>query len=128
MVRRCIHPSDDLEKRDLKNAEARWSYLVFLQILGKYLDLKAELGEANFEAFYARESFRHYVNWMVENERPFVEVLDQVEYPTETWPAHDVRKSCIFDYASIYGDPDKVEIYRERAEYFFNESFRDTAI
>src|SRR5690606_24320431 len=45
LVGRCIHPHDDVDARRLDDPERRWSYLVFLQALGKYLDAKRELGE-----------------------------------------------------------------------------------
>ena len=43
LIQRCIHPSDDIGTLGLDDPEYRWSYLVFLQVLGKYLDLKLEL-------------------------------------------------------------------------------------
>jgi hypothetical protein len=43
LIKRCIHPSDDIDARNLLDAERRWSYTVFLQTLGKYLDEKQSL-------------------------------------------------------------------------------------
>ena len=40
LIRRCIHPDDNIEERNLRDPEYRWSYLVFLQVLGKYLEIK----------------------------------------------------------------------------------------
>ena len=45
LMQRCIHPKDDITGRRLDDPEYRWSYLVFLQALGKYLDYKVGLGE-----------------------------------------------------------------------------------
>ena len=45
LIRRCVHPADDIDALDLLDAERRWSYTVFLQALGKFLDYKTELGE-----------------------------------------------------------------------------------
>src|SRR5262249_54864372 len=42
LIRRCAHPSDDVGARDLLNAEDHWSYTVFLSVLARYLQLKAE--------------------------------------------------------------------------------------
>jgi hypothetical protein len=58
---------------------------------------------------------------MLHNEVPYMQVLDRVEYPTETWPAHDVRKSVVFDQAARYGPVELREAFREKAEYFFRE-------
>ena len=44
LIRRCIHPRDDVASHDLLNPEHRWSYLVFLQVLGRYLEYKKETG------------------------------------------------------------------------------------
>ncbi len=87
LLQRCIHPKDDVVGNRLDDPERRWSYLVFLQVLGKYLDFKAELGETDYYFHYARESLLHYADWMMENEVPYKEVLHKVDIPTETWPA-----------------------------------------
>src|SRR5437667_274570 len=45
LIRRCVHPADDLAALDLGNPEERWSYTVFLSVLARYLDLKARAGQ-----------------------------------------------------------------------------------
>src|SRR5437879_13192633 len=47
LIRRCVHPLDDVAARDLLNVESRWSYTVFLSALARYLGLKAESGEVD---------------------------------------------------------------------------------
>ena len=42
LIRRCIHPDDDLEARNLHDTERRWYYTVFLQALGSYLHEKLD--------------------------------------------------------------------------------------
>jgi predicted AlkP superfamily pyrophosphatase or phosphodiesterase len=103
LIQRCIHPCDDIQSLNLDDPEYRWSYLVFLQILGKYIDYKEERSEINYAFFYARDSLLHYADWMVNNEVPYKEVLHKVQIPTETWPAHDIRKCHIFHLAAKYG-------------------------
>ena len=125
LIQRCIHPEDDIDSLSLDEPEYRWSYLVFLQVLGKYLDLKVELGETDFYFFYGRDSVLHYADWMVENEVPYKEVLDKVEIPTETWPAHDIRKNCVFHLAYKYCQPAKREKYSEKALFFFDHCLAD---
>ena len=120
LIRRCVHPTDDPAELELYDIERRWSYLVFLQSLGRYLGLKVEREELDPEFDYARASLDHYARWMLEHEQPYSQVLDRVEFPTETWPAHDFRKSSIFDLASMYGRPYMTEAYREKAAYYFD--------
>ena len=120
LIARCIHPNDDIEKLELvDDPEMRWSYLVFLQSLGKYLDLKIELQEMDFNFFYARDSLLHYAEWMTEKEKPYQEVLDKVMIPTETWPAHDIRKAHVLFQAGCLCRSKDHQRYFERAEYFF---------
>lgn len=125
LIQRCIHPNDDIAALKLDEPEFRWSYLVFLQVIGNYLNFKEELGERDFMFFYARDSLLHYADWMVENEVPYKEVLHKVLIPTETWPAHDIRKCHIFHLAAEYGSPDKQKIFHEKACFFFKRCLND---
>ena len=127
LIRRCVHPADDIASRRLLEAELRWSYVVFLQSLGKYLDHKADLGERDAAASYARASLLHYARWMAEHEYPYLQKPEILEYPTETWAAQDVRKCEVFLYAARYGKPDERERFLERARYFFDESLSTLA-
>jgi len=123
LIRRVIHPRDDQNAMNLRDPESRWSYTVFLQILGKYLDFKVELGEEDESFAYARASLLGYATWMLENEAPYRERFDEVEYPTETWPAHDIRKSCVFDFAAKYGPRESRDVFTKKARVFFVEAF-----
>ena len=125
IVQRCIHPSDDIADLRLDDPEHRWSYLVFLQVLGKYLAYKAEWGERDYAFYYARESLLHYATWMAGNEVPYCEVLHKVEWPTETWPAHDIRKAHILHLAATHCPDPQHRWLKERAQFFFDRSIRD---
>ncbi|MEW6428236.1 MAG: hypothetical protein AB1568_09410 [Thermodesulfobacteriota bacterium] len=125
LIQRCIHPRDSITALRLDDPEYRWSYLVFLQVLGKFLDLKTELGEADYIFHYARESFLHYADWMTKHETPYKDVLHKVDIPTETWPAHDVRKCCILLYAAKYGPAEREDTYRQKALFFFERCLTD---
>ena len=122
LIRRCIHPSDDVPARNLLDAENRWFYTMFLQSLGRYLDYKAEHGQLDFLYAYARASLLHYARWMAEHEYPYLEKPEILEYPTETWAAQDMRKSEVFDYAARHAAGAERERFRERAEFFFRTS------
>ena len=125
LIRRCIHPRDDILARNLADVEHRWSYTVFLQVLGKYLDLKAEFGSLDIMYSYAQESLLHYAQWMVEHETPYSNVLDKVEIPTETWPAQDIRKSIVFLSAAKYSEKPLRSVFLERATFFFEACIHD---
>ncbi len=124
LIARCIHPRDEPGRHGLDDAETRWSYTVFLQALGSYLDLKRERGQHDFAFAYARASLVRYAQWMLAHEAPFATRSDRLEYPTESWPAQDVRKSCVFDYAAQYGPSALRAELIARADYFFAQSLR----
>ena len=125
LIRRCIHPIDDIQARNLPDVEHRWSYTVFLQVLGKYLDVKTEHDVLDFMYGYSRESLLHYARWMLEHEVPYATVLDRVEIPTETWPAQDIRKSNVFDFAAKHADEPLRTVLRQHAKFFFRSCIRD---
>jgi hypothetical protein len=125
LIRRCIHPRDDISARGLNDPECRWSYLVFLQVLGKYLDWKLEQGDLDFMYAYAQASLLHYADWMLEHEVPYATMLNIVEIPTETWPAQDIRKCVVFYLAAKHATGTQREAFRRKAEHFFHVCIRD---
>lgn len=125
LIERCIHPADDVAALTLDQPERRWSYLVFLQVLGRYLEFKRELGELDYAFLFARDSLLHYADWMVDHERPYLQWLDRVLIPTETWPAHDIRKCHVLHFAARYGRQEDRGRYRERAAAFFQSAVSD---
>jgi len=125
LIRRCIHPADDIDARHLPDVEHRWSYTVFLQVLGKYLDIKIELHELDRMYGYARESLLHYAQWMLAHEVPYATVLDRVEIPTETWPAQDIRKSNVFEFAAKHADEPLRTACLQKADVFFHTCIQD---
>jgi hypothetical protein len=96
-----------------------------LQVLGKYLDIKVELGEIDYLFQYARESLLAYTKWMLENEVPYKDVLHKVLIPTETWPAHDIRKCHVLHVASEYAGQTRSAAFAQRARYFFDRCMQD---
>jgi hypothetical protein len=125
IIRRCIHPADNIRERHLDDVEHRWSYTVFLQVLGKYLDLKFDKGDMDYMYGYAQASLLHYAEWMLTHEVPYMTVLDRVEIPTETWPAQDIRKCVVFHLASKHAAEPLRSAFRQRAEFFFQTCIRD---
>jgi len=104
LIRRSIHPADDILARDLLEPERRWSYTVFLSTLDRYLDLKAEAGQYDALYGYARASLLHYANWMLEHEIPYFDRPEKLEYPTETWAAQEFRKANVLRQAAAYAE------------------------
>lgn len=123
LIRRCVHPEDDLVALQLLDAERRWYYTVMLQALGAYLGCKTERGEEDATWHYARATLLHYARWMVPHEYPYLDKPEVLEYPTETWAAQDMRKCEVFNYAAVYAaDAAERGQFTERARYFFQRS------
>jgi YetA-like protein len=120
LIRRVVHPQQNLESLDLLNAELRWFYTMTLQALGEYLDYKIELDEPDEHYAYARLTLLHYARWMAKHERPILDTLDKLQYPTETWAAQDMRKVEVFQFAAKHATGEERAKYLERAEWFFN--------
>ena len=122
LIRRCVHPADDIAALDLLDAERRWSYTVFLQALGKYLDDKAELGELDPAYAYGRASLLHYARWMAAHEYPYLDKPERLEFPTETWAAQDMRKCEVFTIAAQHTTGPERDRFINRAGFFFEYS------
>jgi hypothetical protein len=82
--------------------ENRWSYTVFLQALGKYLEHRAEHGLLDEKFEYARAVLLRYAVWMCAHERPYLEAPGQLDCPDATWAAQDLRKAAVFEFAARY--------------------------
>jgi hypothetical protein len=122
LIRRCIHPADDIDRRDLLNVEARWSYTVFLCALGRYLDHKAERNEIDSTYTYARHSLVAYTVWMSRHERPYLDHPEQLEFPTETWAAQELWKNEAFLFGVRHTSGSIRVSLLERADFFFRYS------
>ena len=117
IVRRCVHPADDIHRLDLLDAEPRWSYTMFLSALARYLDVKAERQALDEDYAYGRASLLHYAEWMAVNERPYLDRPEELEYPTETWAAQEFRKANVMLAATRHATGDlKAGLERRAAE------------
>jgi hypothetical protein len=104
LIRRCVHPDDDVAARDLLSVELRWSYTVFLSALARYLYLKAEAGELDEAYAYARAALLRYAGWMLGHEEPYFDHPEKLEYPTETWAAQEFRKANVLRLAAAHAE------------------------
>jgi len=120
LIRRVIHPADDVDGRDLLDVERKWFYTIFLQSLGKYLDFKSERLELDERYAYGRASLLHYARWMAAHEYPYLEKPELLEYPTESWAAQEIRKTEVFDYATLHAGAEERSRFQERAAFFFS--------
>ena len=126
LIRQCIHPEDDLSKRKLSDVNMRLMYTIFLQSLGKYLDLKAEMPEIDDMYFYSRESLLYYAKWMLENEVPFLSIREKLDFPNfATRAATDIRKAHVLMLAAFYSEEGFKEKFVNKAKFFFENSIRD---
>lgn len=121
LMRRTVHPNQDLEALDLLNAELRWFYTMYLQALGRFVDYKDSLGQRDEDFEYGVASLMHYAHWMAEYERPTLSEPEKLQYPTETWAAQDMRKWHVLQHATLYEpDADKRKRLQEKADFFYH--------
>jgi hypothetical protein len=104
LVRRCVHPADDIDSRDLLNVERRWSYTIFFVALDRYLAAKADAAELDDRYAYARACLLHYAAWMVEHEGRYLDHPEKLEFPTEAWAAQEFRKANVLRLAAAHAD------------------------
>ena len=115
----CVHPSITPDDLQLINREERWSYTVFLQETGRYLDLKQDMNERDTTYYYVKTVLTNFARWMAEREYPYLDQPDELEFPTSTWAAQDLRKSSAFQFASKHADNEiEREVFKERAKFF----------
>jgi hypothetical protein len=119
LIRRSVHPVDDVEARRLLDVERRWSYTAFLQALGTYLHGKVERSELDEMYGYARAALVRYADWMAGHERPYLDHPEELEYPTETWAAQELRKADVFLWAACAAEGEERARFLAGAERFF---------
>ena len=124
IIRRVVHPDQNIEALDLLDSENKWFYLMFLQALGRYLEVKISLEEIDEMYSYSKVTLLRYADWMAEHEYPFLDKPEKLEFPTETWAAQDMRKTEVFQWAARHGSEQQKQLFLERASFFFNESVR----
>lgn len=121
LIYRCVSLDDDFEDMGLHDAETRWMYTIFLLALGRYLEIKHRFEQTDPHFFFAREVLLQYAGWMAENERPYLETPEALEYPTETWAAQDIRKADIFAYAASLADGEKQALFKAKCRFFLDD-------
>ena len=124
LVRRSIHPHDDIDALDLGNAELRWSYTVHLQALVRVLELT--VSQPNLEELrsYVQAALVRYGQGMVANESFYLDEPEDLEYPTETWAAQELRKGTTLWMLTRYLPGDKGESFRLKGSYHLDRAWQ----
>lgn len=126
ILRRVIHPDDDIASFNLLDAEHRWSYTMFLAVIVRYLQVKAEMGTFDENYAYAQASLIAYARWMADHERPYLDHPEHLQFPTEAWAAQDLRKANVLRLAAQYeSDAVAADKMRRRGEELANRAWQD---
>ncbi len=118
VIKNTVHPSDDLQKRQLYDVENAWFYTVFFQAVVRFLFLKESIHQLDKDYMYARYTFIHYSQWMLENEQYYLNKPEILEFPNDTWCAQDIRKANLL-YYGYYFSEDKNKGFIEKADKFY---------
>jgi hypothetical protein len=124
LICRTVHPGDDIDSRDLNNFERRWSYTVYLQQLARYVLLTEGIARHHQMREYAVASLVHYATWMADHDRFYLDYPDQLEYPTETWAAQELRKGNVLFAASQYCDGELSARFRRRGKSMMDRAWQ----
>jgi hypothetical protein len=125
LIQRVVHPEEDIDALDLLDAESRWSYTVFLSALARYLDIKHEADTHDDSYHYAAASLAHFGRWMLKHERPYFDHVEQLEFPTETWAAQELRKANVLRLAAKYCDAKERSAMLKRGEELADRAWDD---
>ena len=122
IIRRVVHPHQDPAALDLLDAENKWFYNLFLQALGRYLEVKITCRQIDRMYAYAQRVLLRFAAWMALYEHPYLDRPEKLEFPTETWAAQEMRKVEVFQWAARHAMGQARRRYLERAEFFFRTS------
>lgn len=126
LIRRVVHPEQDIAALDLLNAEYRWSYTVCLTSCGRYLAKMDEAGRRGPMYDYVRRTLCHFGRWMLEQERPTLSHPEGLEFVTEAWAAQEFRKANVLRIAaSCCDDLDIAGHMRTKADELNDAAWRD---
>jgi len=125
LIRRVVHPATNIAELDLLNVERRWSYTVFLTVLARYLSLKLEHGEQDQMYDYAQSSLTHFAGWMAGNEVPYFDHPEKLEFPTEAWAAHELRKANVLRLAAAHVDEPLRSLWFSRGNELAERAWSD---
>ena len=67
----------------------------------------------------------HYARWMVAHERPYLDRPEDLEYPTESWAAHELRKPNVVRIASKHAAGEESQRFIECADRWSRCAWHD---
>ncbi|MEM9314379.1 MAG: hypothetical protein AAGA95_07105, partial [Pseudomonadota bacterium] len=117
ILRNTLHPAENIAERNLGDVEANWYYVVLLQALCRFLRADYATTGASDAFLFARDALLHFADWMLENERPYLERPEILEFPNHTWTAQDLRKANVLFEAGCW-TPSDPEPYFAKADSF----------
>lgn len=121
LISRTVHPQDDISARNLDNAELRWSYTVMLQALARCIAFGEECGLSTEIIEYSEACLLHYASWMAQKEVFYLDRPQDLEFPTETWAAQELRKANVLFAASKYGGESELSRLMTKRAVEFND-------
>src|SRR5437879_13167381 len=74
---------------------------------------------------YAQASLLTYACWMLENERPYFDQTDKLQYPTEVWAAQELRKANVLRLAAAHAEGPLRSSYLARGDEFAERAWND---
>lgn len=120
LMKRCVHPQQDLDSMELLNAELRWFYTMHLQAQCRMIEVLEQVPGQEKNLQYAVASLIHYARWMSEHERPVLDHPEKLQYPNETWAAQDIRKWHVLAYAARWcATREEGAAMMAKAEWFY---------
>ncbi len=124
VIENTFSATDDLDARNFDDIEGTWYYTVFLQDVADYLQVKRQEDDLDEHFLRILRGFFHYVDWMLEHEKPFLEQESKLEFVNNTWAAQDIRKANLFYVAYLLSTENRLA-YLQKAQ-FFREYVIDT--
>ncbi|MBA6357430.1 hypothetical protein, partial [Colwellia sp. BRX8-3] len=121
IIKHTATPHENLAKRDLSNIEESWFYTIFLQAVLRYLLAKKQANQIDSSFNYAKNLLMHFSNWMINNEAPYLNTPDKLEYPNHTWAAQDIRKANVLYGAYYFSGNNQLSAnkYKDKADEFY---------
>ncbi len=119
IIRNTLSANDEISKRELmEDIEGHWHYTVLLQSLIRYLSIKESIEDFCEDYHYALQAFAAYSEFVLNNEKPYLESSEILVYPNITWVAQDIRKAYILNAYALYCSPDKAQTVCAKRDYF----------
>jgi len=121
IIKHTANPHEDLATRNLSNIEESWFYTIFLQAVLRYLLAKKQANQFDSSFNYATDLLVHFSNWMIDNEAPYLNTPDRLEYPNHTWAAQDIRKANVLYGAYYFSGKNDINTnqYKNKADEFY---------